>query len=354
MGSAAIQSPLGAQTANEYRARALEAAKAKQWPDAIQLYRKALELDPKDAATHYNLGSILLAQINIKDALSELQTADRLRTGDAAIQCSLGRAYLQNAQPAEAIAQFRKCLPERPKDAEARYYDGIALGQEGRAKEAAAQFRQAIAIQPEFGPAHQSLGVALRRSGDEAHALDEFKVAAKLMPDNPIAWCDLGLALKSNDDTHAAIDAFRHALALRPDYERAQYGLGVALKKEGQNEAAAAQMQTVSKQHQQRALRDQARKLLLDGADFERKKQPEQAEAAYRQALELAPIPQPPTWPWGSCMPAAETPPRAPSSFDKLRSASPTPPMRTTITHWFWRDRGSLTRRRRNLRKRFR
>src|SRR5882724_3660193 len=109
------------------------------------------------------------------------------------------------------------------------------------------------------------------------------------MPDNPIAWCDLGLALKSNGDTHAAIDAFRRALTLRPDYERAQYGLGVALKKEGQGEAAAKQLESVSKQHQQRAARDQARKLLGDGADFERNNQPQQAEAAYRQALALMP-----------------------------------------------------------------
>ena len=111
LGSAAAL----AQTASEYRAQALDAAKAKKWPEAIALYRRALELDPKDAATHYNLGAILLAQMDIKDALAELRAADQLRPGDAAIQCSLGRAYLQSGQPADAIAEFRKCLPSVPR-----------------------------------------------------------------------------------------------------------------------------------------------------------------------------------------------------------------------------------------------
>jgi Flp pilus assembly protein TadD len=118
---AAIREPLAAQTAAEYGAQALDAAKAKKWADAIVLYRQALEIDPKDASTHYNLGAILLAQTDIKGALAEFRTADQLRPHDAAIECSLGRAYLQNAQPADAIARFRKCVPLRAKDAESRY-----------------------------------------------------------------------------------------------------------------------------------------------------------------------------------------------------------------------------------------
>src|SRR5579871_2235781 len=122
---------LTAQSAAGYRAQALAAAKSQKWSEAVELYRKAIELDPKDAASHFNLGSILLTGLHVKDALAELKNADQLRPGDPAIQCSLARALLQNGLPADAAAQFRKCLPPRPKDAEGRYYFGIALGQEG-------------------------------------------------------------------------------------------------------------------------------------------------------------------------------------------------------------------------------
>jgi len=89
--------------------------------------------------------------------------------------------------------------------------------------------------------------------------------------------------------TKRPLRLFDNALALKPDYERAQYALGVALKREGQNEAAAAELQSVSKQHQQPAFRDQVHKLLGDGAQFEPEGKPEQAKNAYQHALDLVP-----------------------------------------------------------------
>src|SRR5215475_12263058 len=48
-----------AQTAESYRRSATEFARQKSWDEAIGSYRKALELEPDDAATHYQLGVAL-------------------------------------------------------------------------------------------------------------------------------------------------------------------------------------------------------------------------------------------------------------------------------------------------------
>ena len=49
---------ISAQTAESYRQRGAELSRAKSWDDAITNYRKALELAPNDAATHYNLALV--------------------------------------------------------------------------------------------------------------------------------------------------------------------------------------------------------------------------------------------------------------------------------------------------------
>src|SRR5262249_22485510 len=54
LGFVLVQSST-AQTAEQYRQRAIEASHAESWDDAVTNYRHALELEPNDALAHYNL-----------------------------------------------------------------------------------------------------------------------------------------------------------------------------------------------------------------------------------------------------------------------------------------------------------
>src|SRR2546425_806905 len=48
-----------AQSAQSYRQRAIELARNKSWDQAIASYHKALDLEPNDPDTHYNLALTL-------------------------------------------------------------------------------------------------------------------------------------------------------------------------------------------------------------------------------------------------------------------------------------------------------
>ena len=50
-----VAAPSFGQTAEQYRKQALELSRAKSWDEAIAAYHKALELNPKDPLTHYDL-----------------------------------------------------------------------------------------------------------------------------------------------------------------------------------------------------------------------------------------------------------------------------------------------------------
>src|SRR6204780_4660454 len=70
---------ISAQTAESYRQRAAELSRTKSWDDAITNYRKALELEPNDAATHYHLAWALKYKGESREALKEFQAALKLR-----------------------------------------------------------------------------------------------------------------------------------------------------------------------------------------------------------------------------------------------------------------------------------
>jgi tetratricopeptide (TPR) repeat protein len=67
------------QTAQSYRQRANTFAQSKSWDEAIDMYRKVLELEPNDAVTHYDLALALKYKGETKQAAEEFESAVRLK-----------------------------------------------------------------------------------------------------------------------------------------------------------------------------------------------------------------------------------------------------------------------------------
>jgi tetratricopeptide (TPR) repeat protein len=118
--------------------------------EAIACYRKAIDIDPKHAWAHYNLGVALKAKGKVE----------------------------------EAIACFRKAIDLDPKYALAHNNLGIALGNKGQLDEAIACFRTAIDLDPRIGNPHFGLGVVYSRRGRYAEARDALARALELLPAN--------------------------------------------------------------------------------------------------------------------------------------------------------------------------
>src|SRR6202050_4875847 len=274
-----LSSPSFAQTAETYRKQAIDLSRAKSWDAAVADYRKALELEPNDADTHYNLALTLnykgdsrqaaeefeqairlkpnwaeahlglgATQYDLGDqvvALKELQATVRLDPANVTARGLIARIDLQQNNPSSAESELKRALAVKS-TAELHFELGLVEGQLGKLDLATAQFRRAIALDPKFARAHAALGVSLRRQGNHAAALSEFRKAVAIDPNDPETQYDLGVELKASGDNAGAIAAYRKAIELKPDLEKAHYALGIALRTEGQADASNKELNALN------------------------------------------------------------------------------------------------------------
>lgn len=84
--------------------------------EAVAMARKAIELDERDALTHFACGRALLARKAYRDSLAELESAVELNPNLAVVYCGLGDSLAYEGRFAEAIPYFEKAINLSPHD----------------------------------------------------------------------------------------------------------------------------------------------------------------------------------------------------------------------------------------------
>jgi len=165
--------------------------KAGDADNAIQEYKNALELNPKNAEAHLKLGFLLynVKQMH-KEGMAHYQKAITFDPSDPRIHHDLGMALLHQRQFDQAIRHLSEALRLMPDGldkqydpADMNYNLGQALFYAGRPKEAITHFSEAVHIDPNNARAHYSLAVALAEQGDIDQTLKHYSTAVRLKPD---------------------------------------------------------------------------------------------------------------------------------------------------------------------------
>lgn len=223
--------------------------------EAIDAYRKSVELKPDVFEVNVNLG-VLLAAAGDPDAEKYLRAATKLKPamskpeeGQARAWTALGM-YLKDRHPAEAV----------------------------RAYQAASQ------LTPNDPAPHLAAGILLEKQGDLAAAEQQFGTAAKLDPKSPTALAGLANAYMRTKRLPQAEAALRSFLRLSPNDVNAHLQLGRVLRELNRPADARAEFEAAATL----APADTAvlRELAADDALDDRL--PE-AEARYRELVKLHP-----------------------------------------------------------------
>jgi DNA-binding transcriptional MerR regulator len=125
------------------------------WKQAEAAYLQAVEIDPRLANAHTNLGNL------------------RYRRG----------------RTEEARALYTKALQVDPHQPEAHYNLGFLAFEAGNASEAVPLFRKALEYDASFSDAHFNLAMALEETGETSPARAHWEAYLALEPDGP--WADI-------------------------------------------------------------------------------------------------------------------------------------------------------------------
>lgn len=154
------------------------------YPEAVDLYRRAVEIDP----------------------------------GDAAVRYALAMALEQNEQVDQAIGELRRILKQDPEDATALNALGYTLADHGlELRDAYRYIRKAYKLEPDNPAVVDSMGWVEFRRGNNAKAIEYLRRAYEIEADPEIA-AHLGEVLWVDGATDEARQIWEQAAEAAPDH----------------------------------------------------------------------------------------------------------------------------------------
>jgi len=149
---------------------------------AVELFDRALAINPDHAELHYNRG---LALSNLKrpgDALTSYERAIELKPDYAEAHNNLGNALRELGRLEEALESYERALGIKLDYAEALYNRGIALGELKRPQDALESYERAFGIEPEYAEAHWNESLSRLLIGDFERGWQKYEWRWKKEP----------------------------------------------------------------------------------------------------------------------------------------------------------------------------
>ncbi len=229
--------------------------------DAIAAYRKAIQIDFRNADAYQGLGNTLYDQRRLEEAIAVYQRAVQIDSNNAQAYCGLGNALLDQKRPEDAIAAYRRAIQAEPTLTYAYSGLGNALRQQKNLSEAIVAYQKALSLPEMTGTsvsahtiAYVGLGRSLHGQGNPEAAIEPYRNAIKLAPKYAITYVYLGDALSDQKRLDEASFTYQKALDL-PNFKKPKFigshslahnGLGLVLQRQGKMQSAI--------QHYQQAL----------------------------------------------------------------------------------------------------
>lgn len=211
---------------------------------AIEAFRRALDLAPDHALARYNLALVLNRSDRQAEAIAELHRV--LATNQRAEAFyTLGVIYWHQGDTSRAADALRSAIDAQPSYAEAYAALGGVLKASGDLAGAARMLKRAVELRPDLPDSHYTLAQVLDAKGEAASARAERQQAEQLrrradLEQEAGVWTTVGTQKLDAGDATGAVDCFRRAIALVDAYAPAHYQLGRALQRLGQLNAARA------------------------------------------------------------------------------------------------------------------
>lgn len=191
---------------------------------AVGRCKKAIELDPRFARAHAQLGSIYAGLEQFDLAIAAFQKALAIDPGFSN-RANLAVAYRKSDRAPMAFSEYAEVLRLRPHDPYVRVQLSSAHFHEKNYNQAEEALTEALRLDPFVADGHYSLGLVYRHSGRLGQAAAEFKQAVRDYPGDIQAYVMLATVHLLLGDIEAAINDLEEGVEISPDYGKAHNNL---------------------------------------------------------------------------------------------------------------------------------
>ncbi len=248
---------------------------------AVVHFRNAIELDPQDTSTRFQLAVTLRRMRRMEDASTEFDkvlAADKDYPGlalergilyeesgevekaleqfknalakapeDLDLTLRVGAAYVAIGRPDDALPMLRKVLEKRPQSAEANHYLGRALLAKGGAnmQEATRYLKHAVELDPNRAEYHLYLAWAANESNPVQLGLAEDEVTKALLIDKLLAdgYWQRAVTERKKGAVEDALKDLKRALELKPGRIEAHATMAECFEDKNDEASALAEWQ---------------------------------------------------------------------------------------------------------------
>jgi len=162
---------------------------AKNYDEAIRLFKEAADKDPTQHVIFANLADAQSQAKKYDDSIASYRKAIELKPDEANYYNNLGIVQANANKIDEATQSLQKAAELNPAGAGQSYYNlGAVLTNKGKTKEAGDAFRKAIELKPDMAPAYYQLGISYFGSPDTIpQAIPALQKFLELQPTGPDA-----------------------------------------------------------------------------------------------------------------------------------------------------------------------
>jgi tetratricopeptide (TPR) repeat protein len=210
---------------DEHNARGIELADRGWLDEAVNEFKKAIDLDPDSAHAFDNLATVFAEKGRFVDALEAFVKAVRLEPDNANVYHYLA-SFLSSRGFDAAVALYKQTLEIDHEYVDAHVNLALTYGDRGMLDEATEALLKAVEIDPADEAARHELAAVLMDSGRHAEAIGHLRRIIKEYPDHTDAYVDLGVAYTAQGFYREAERSLLDAVKMQPELASAHYHLG--------------------------------------------------------------------------------------------------------------------------------
>jgi predicted TPR repeat methyltransferase len=212
--------------------------------DAEVLYRRILEVEPRQPDALNFLGVVSLHRGRIDTAIELIQKSISIEPGKADRYNNLGNVLLAAERVDEAVQAYQKAIELAPEHADSYNNLGIIFRAQRRFEESARAYERAIEIDPAHVEAYNNYGNLFAAVGNVREAIRCYSKALTLRPHDENAKKFIAMAYAALGELDSAAAIYREWLDKEPDHPGVKHLLAACSGEDVPERATDAYIET--------------------------------------------------------------------------------------------------------------